>query len=135
MRLPSVLLASVCATALVHAQDARTPIVEDSEDAACLILKNHMAKLIGLPRGKPYSGWYCDGSTLSDNHFFIMALRAKDPTRPPGEIYSGLVGWFAVARRSNVVLEYDVAEDRVVPISRAYYRSARSAAEKHELKP
>src|ERR1700675_3136414 len=116
MRIASFILASACATALVRAQDAPTPMVEDSEDAACLILKNHMAKVIGLPGGKPYSEWYCDGSTLSDNHFFIIALRAKDPSRPPGEIYSGLVGWFSVARRSNVLLEYDVTEDRVVPI-------------------
>ena len=98
-----------------------------SPEAACEVLKVNMAKVEGLPGGKPFPRWFCDGPSAPDNQLvYIFGLRtAPDPRDlAAGDKlgYSQLVGWFAVARKSSLVFEYDINEQRLIPISQAYYK-------------
>jgi hypothetical protein len=115
-------------TSDVNAQ--ATPLVEDSPEAACEVLKRHMAKLMGLPGGRPFPRWFCDGPSEPANPLlYVFGLRtAPDPKdAEAGETHSYLVGWFAVARRSSLVFEYDINEDRLLLISDAYSKRPRTA--------
>ena len=90
-----------------------SPIIEDTPKAACIVLKRAVATLYGLPEsGPPELGWFCDVTSEKNDYVYIIALRSNRP--PP---YSNLMGWFAVMRRSDVVLGFDVAESRIVPLA------------------
>jgi hypothetical protein len=97
-----------------------TPLVEDTPEAACNVLKQRMAELMALPHNRPNPRWFCDASTEKNEYLYIIGLRydAPEPSKT-----APLIGWFAVARRSTLVVEYDVAELRLVPISRGYSRA------------
>jgi len=122
MRILAIAIATVVISMAVLGDDD-PPYVEDTQQAACQVLKWRMAKVEGLPGGKPYAGWYCDFSTEKSDYVYVVALRAHDPARDVEGGYSDLVGWFAVARKSAVVLGYDVNEDRLIPIPKEYYGS------------
>ena len=93
-------------------QMSNPPVVEDTESAACEVLKRAVVKQRHLPRDTPTKWrWFCDFSVDSNDYVRIVALRAGRC-----EAYSCLMGWFAVMRRSSVVLGYDVGEDRIVPL-------------------
>lgn len=92
------------------------PVVEDSESAACDVLKSRIAELyMDTKKVDPY--WFCEGTVTENEYIRILALRSNFPRMEEGAIYSNLLGWFAVARRSSLVLEWDVGEDRLVPMS------------------
>src|SRR5205807_940060 len=97
------------------------PLIDDTPEAACEVLKQHMAKVVGLPGGKPFPRWFCDGPLVPGNRLvYIFGLRtAPEATELP---HSPLVGWFAVARKTSLVFEYDIDEERLIPISQAYYK-------------
>jgi hypothetical protein len=92
-----------------------SPLVADSEDAACLILKVTVANArLGTDKPDPY--WYCDPA--GDNqHYYIIALRSNRP-RPDmeGAIYSNLAGWFAVEKNGRQAFTWDINEDQVTPL-------------------
>src|ERR1700691_4921590 len=88
--------------------------IDDSKNAACSGLKVHMAREY-LDSKQPDPPWYCD-FTESHKFFYIVALRSGDPIA--FEEGSNLVGWFAVAKRSDIILEFDVANVRLVPLAR-----------------
>jgi hypothetical protein len=105
-------------SALASAQDP--PLIDDTPDAACGVLKSHMAKLMRLPGGKVPRSWFCDTTSTTNDLFYIMGLRSDPSVDGKASPTVPLIGWFAVARRSTVVLGYDINEDRVVPIPEAY---------------
>jgi hypothetical protein len=90
---------------------AKTPLVDDTHDAACGVLKKHIIALRKLDEQLVMSKWFCDFSIPEDTHMYVVALHSDRPAP-----YSSLIGWYAVMRRSDVVLGYDVAEDRVVSL-------------------
>jgi hypothetical protein len=83
-----------------------------------------MAAVEGIPGGNPPKEWFCDFTVTESPEFFIMALRYDDPERR-NEIYSNLVGWFAVSKTTTAVMEWDINEDKAIPISPLYYGIAR----------
>ena len=93
------------------------PLVDDTPETACSVLKRHMAALMHVSPAAVSTDWWCDVSNVRDNYLYIIQLRSK-PREALGT--APLIGTFAVARRSSVVLQYDVANDRLVPISAAY---------------
>ena len=94
-------------------------IVEDSEKAACEVLKTRFAELY-MENKKPDRYWFCDFTTQKSNYVRIIGLRSSAPRNDGATIYSNLMGWFAVARRSHVVLQWDLNEDRLIPIDGSY---------------
>lgn len=99
------------------------PLVQDSPEAACDTLRNRVALIQGLPTDNLDARWYCETSNISNDYLYIIALHAIDHLN---YVHSNLVGWFAVARRSTLVMEYDVAQDRLVPISASHFASKAS---------
>ena len=93
--------------------------IPDTEDAACQVLKAHVAHISDMV--SPHPDWYCDFSNIENEYLRIVALRGVRRDVPPEErgMYSNLMGWYAVMRRSNAVLLWDVGEDRIVPLD--YY--------------
>jgi hypothetical protein len=88
------------------------PLVADTEQAACEVLKAAVVRQRHLPADTPSVWkWYCDFSTIEDKYLRIVALRAGRC-----DAFSCLMGWFAVMRRSTVVLGWDLNQDRVVPL-------------------
>jgi hypothetical protein len=88
------------------------PRVPDTDEAACTILKKVVVKQRHLPPNTPTEyQWYCDVTTTKNEYMRIIGLRAGKC-----DAASCLMGWFAVMRRSAVVLQYDVGNDRVVPL-------------------
>jgi hypothetical protein len=109
----SLLLANLCAAGEDPAFSWTSPLVPDTEEATCEILKATVVKQHHLPADTPQNwNWYCDFSTEEYPYLRLVALRAKEC-----DAFSCLMGWFAVMRRSTVVLEWDLAEDRLVPLS------------------
>lgn len=99
-------------SAPVRAQDAgrQSPLIEDTEEAACGVLKRTIVRQRNLPTETPTKWeWYCEFSSIENALVRIVALRAGHC-----DAASCLMGWFAVMRRSSVVLEYDVGEERIV---------------------
>jgi hypothetical protein len=94
------------------------PLVEDTPEAACEVLQHRMAVVMALPHNEPDKHWFCDFTTEHNDYLYIIGLRSE-PSGPGGSV--PLIGWFAVARRSTLVVQVDVAEGRLVPISRSYY--------------
>jgi len=87
-------------------------VVVDSEDAACEVLKAAVVRQQHLSADTPKKWqWFCDFTVTKNDYLRIIGLRAGRCNAA-----SCLIGWYAVMRRSTVVLEYDVAEDRVVPL-------------------
>jgi hypothetical protein len=103
----------------VSARAQDSPIITDTKEAACEVLKKRIGE--GLPSGKPDNYWYCDYLGIKNELVYVMALRSSRPRNDGSTIYSNLVGWFAVARRSDLVVEYDINEDRLVRLSQAYF--------------
>ena len=90
------------------------PLVEDSFQAACETLKTELAKV--NQRDTPDRYWFCEEANGQDRFIVTMALRSSEPnpdgTFPP----SNLIGWYAVARRSPIAFEFDINEDRLLPL-------------------
>lgn len=97
------------------------PLIDDTPAAACEVLKRHMAVVMDLPHHQPDQHWFCDHSTEQNEYLYIIGLR-YNPSGPSPTV--PLIGWFAVARKSSVVLQLDVAEGRLTPISPSYYKAA-----------
>ena len=96
------------------------PLVEDTPQAACEVLQHRMAVVMALRHNEPDKHWFCDFTTIDNPYLYIIGLRYA-PSEPGGSV--PLIGWFAVARRSTLVVEVDIAEDRLIPISRSYYNA------------
>jgi hypothetical protein len=96
---------------------AKTSSGSDTPEAACSALKLHMAKLL-IPSRRPDPEWFCEHTDTGTIDYHIIALRK--PRGTGEEIYSSLIGWFAVARRSHKVFQWDFENDRAVPISPKY---------------
>ena len=94
-------------------------IVEDSEKAACEVLKTRSAELY-METKKPDRYWFCDFTTQKSNYVRVVGLRSSAPRNDGATVYSNLLGWFAVARRSHVVMQWDLNEDRLIPIGGSY---------------
>ncbi len=125
LRVVACLITLSCACAVLAA-DA-VPLVKDTPEAACDVLKKHMAAVMALPDNEPDKHWFCDFSSEHNEYLYIIGLR-YDPGEAGGSV--PLVGWFAVARRSTLVIQYDVAEQRLVPIDRGYYGAAAASKAK-----
>ncbi len=97
------------------------PLVEDTPQAACDVLQHRMAVVMALPHNEPDKRWFCDFTNIENQYLYIIGLRYA-PSEPAGSV--PLIGWFAVARRSTLVVQLDIAEDRLIPISRSYYSAA-----------
>ena len=97
------------------------PFVEDTPEAACDVLQHRMAVVMALPHNEPDKHWFCDFTAEHNDYLYIIGLRSE-PSGPGGS--APLIGWFAVARRSTLVVQVDVAEGRLIPISRSYYGAA-----------
>ena len=88
-------------------------VVQDSETAACDVLKNRIAEL-HLETKKPDRYWFCDFTVTKNEYIRIVGLRSSQPRDDGATVYSNLLGWYAVARRSHAVLQWDLNEDRLV---------------------
>ena len=87
---------------------ARTPL---DPGAACSLLQKTIAKRMGLPdSGPPEAGWFCEFGPSTDPTLYVIALKASRPL-PAGN----LVGWYAVARASGVIRQWDVTAKRAIP--------------------
>jgi hypothetical protein len=91
-----------------------SPLIEDSEAAACDVVKMTIAEL-RLSTKKPDPEWYCDFAEEDNEYLRIVALRSHGSEKAGA--YSNLIGWFAVARQSQVVLEWDLGNDRLVALT------------------
>ncbi len=114
-------LALALLAALLVSRSARTAesaIVDDTREAACTVLKDRIGK--GLPNKKPDPHWFCDFTNTNNEFIYIVALRSNAPRDDGATVYSNLVGWFAVARRSDLVLGFDVGEQRLEPLPQEY---------------
>jgi hypothetical protein len=89
-------------------------VVQDSETGACNVLKDRIAELL-LNTKKPDRYWFCDFTVTKNEYVRIVGLRSSQPRDDGATIYSNLRGWYAVARRSHAVLQWDLNEDRLVP--------------------
>jgi hypothetical protein len=118
----STLLVTALATSLV-VQAGETPLIADTPGAACQVLKNRIARMMRLPGGKPDPSWFCDEVAGENALLYIFQLRSNPPGNPSRLGTVPLIGTFAVARRGTVVLQIDVAEDRLIPIFSAYPQS------------
>jgi hypothetical protein len=99
---------------------------DHSKAQACEILKNHMARIEGLPGGRPLAEWYCDfWDAYSDRYFYVVALWTG-PSARLGTDHAQSAGHFAVAKRSDVVLYFDLSTEALLPIPAAYYSSSTS---------
>jgi hypothetical protein len=107
MRLSSHFALLLCITALAPCR-ASPPAGVVTQQDACSLLKKRIAKLERLPESGPAGvGWFCDFSTLSNNQWYVIALRSN---RHCEGICSNLMGWYAVNRSSGSVHRYDVGE-------------------------
>jgi hypothetical protein len=96
------------------------PTLDDSPLIACQVLKDRMAKVMRLPGGRPDSSWFCEDTSIQNNYLYVIQLRSKPAASTGTPNVAPLIGTFAVARRSTVVLQVDVAGDRLIPISSSY---------------
>ena len=89
------------------------PLIADTESATCEVLKSAIVAQRKLPLDTPDKyQWFCDFAAPSDNQYLrIVALRAGRC-----DAASCLMGWFAVMRQSSVVLQWDVGNNRIVPL-------------------
>src|ERR1700733_2047986 len=109
------------------ADDADTHMADFTKTKACDILKHHMAQIESLPNGRPLPEWYCDfWDGYSDRYFYVVALWTG-PMPGLGIDHPQSAGHFAVSKRSDLVLEFDLVQERLVPISKVYYANPRSA--------
>jgi hypothetical protein len=76
-----------------------------------------MARLV-FTSGRPDPEWFCDQTTMGENDYYVMALRKPRGARD--EIYSSLIGWFAVSRQDGTVSEWDLEKEKPVPVSPEY---------------
>lgn len=96
-------------------------MVDYTKVQACEILKRHMATIEQLPGRRPLPEWYCDfWDSYSDKYFYVVALWTG-PIARLGIDHPQSAGHFAVAKRSDIVLEFDLLNERLVPISKEYY--------------
>ncbi len=83
--------------------------------AACRVLQKTVAARLGVPdSGPPDAGWFCEFAQSKDPTLYVIALKASRPL-PSGH----LVGWYAVARASGVVYEWDAAKKQPLPLKDA----------------
>jgi hypothetical protein len=108
-----LVLSLIASSALASAEEFA--VIEDTPEAACEVLKQAIAGSHRLP--KPDKYWYCDNAEAT-KYVYTMALRSSEPRTdlPEGAVYSNLMGWYAVARRSPLALEWDINEDRLLPL-------------------
>jgi hypothetical protein len=86
-----------------------------SPQQACKVLQ-HAAVTLHLSTHDHSGYYYCD--SLGDtSEYYLLGLRVRDPQRARGEIYSNLVGWFAVRRVDGVVLDWDINENQAKPLT------------------
>lgn len=103
------LLASLALAASCTADAARAPL---EAGAACAVVMKAIAKQQGVPEsGPPEAGWFCEFGEASDPAFHVIALKASRPI-PTGK----LLGWYAVARASGELFEWDVKTRRALPL-------------------
>jgi hypothetical protein len=95
-------------------QEQQVPVIEDTFQAACETLKSELAKVNHQPR--PDSDWFCEEADKPDRFIITMALRSSRPNEDGSFSPSNLLGWYAVARKSPLAFEYDINEDRLLPL-------------------
>ena len=100
---------------------AHGEMVDQTMDHACEILKIHMARVERLPARQPLPEWYCDfWDAYSDQYFYVVALWTA-PSARLGTDHAQSAGHFAVAKRSELVLYFELQDERIVPIPKVYY--------------
>jgi hypothetical protein len=95
----AIVLLWTCVPALANWSD--TPLVDDTEAAACNVLKKHMAKLMGRPSGKPDPLWFCVGTTMTNDFLRILQLRWDSRANGHDLGVDPLIGTFAVAKAQH----------------------------------
>lgn len=77
--------------------------------AACRIVQKTVAGRLGVPEGgPPEAGWFCEFGESQDAALHVIALKASRPL-PSGRV----VGWYAVARASGAVYEWNATTRRL----------------------
>lgn len=85
-----------------------------TEKAACMLTKQRVAKLYGLPvSGPPHLGWFCDFATSSDPDLYVIAMHSNRKM----ESGSSHMGWFAVRKSTGAVGRFDITEEKMLPLS------------------
>jgi hypothetical protein len=83
--------------------------------AACRNVQKTVASQLGVPEGgPPDAGWFCEFGESGNPALLVVALKASRPV-PTGK----LLGWYAVARSSGVVYEWNVATKQALPLKAA----------------
>lgn len=93
------------------AAHADQPLIDDSQAAACALIKKAAMDHLHTTEKDP-NQLYCEFTSEENAYLFIAALRHRNPTSK-NYFHSNLIGWYAAMRRSDVVLEYDMAELRL----------------------
>jgi hypothetical protein len=117
MRFPKTVMVILGVCLAANVSYASTSRDKDTPAAACVALKFYMAKLL-RPSGRPAPEWFCDPTETGTTNYHVIALRKPHGTGD--EIYSSLVGWFAVSRRNHKVFQWDLETETAVPISPEY---------------
>jgi hypothetical protein len=105
--LPPALAGLLLSSALVA--QAAAPL---DAGAACRVVQKTVAARLDVPdSGPPDAGWFCEFARSQNPALYVVALKASRPL-PSGN----LVGWYAVARASGTVYEWDVATKQPLPL-------------------
>ena len=105
----ATLIVSLAAVSSIGAEPSK-----QAQSAACQALQRKIAALDSLPvTGPPGLGWFCDFSTLSTAEYYVVALRSNRAAP-----YSDLMGWYAVMRRDLAIFEYDINEEKLLPLAK-----------------
>jgi hypothetical protein len=115
---PLAKLSLICA--VVWSGAAYGEMVDHTKAQACEILKHRLALVEELPGGQPLPEWSCDfWDAYSDQYFYVVALWSA-PSARLGTDHAQSAGHFAVAKRSELVLYFDLANERLIPIPKEY---------------
>ena len=84
-----------------------------SEEGACRTLKRAAVELCLSSRNLD-GRYFCDSSPARSDHY-VLALRYE--TTPDELVGSNLIGWFGIRKSDGKLFEWDIAEDRPVPLA------------------
>jgi hypothetical protein len=111
MQLATPAAAALSALLVVAGCSTEQPVT--SQDQACEIVKRAAVEFC-LSRTNLSGRYYCETMPEYPEHY-RLGLRYE--VNPDELVGSNLIGWFAVRRTDGVVLEEDIAGDRLVPLA------------------
>jgi hypothetical protein len=85
------------------------------------MLQTQLAKIEGLPGGKPYKYWYCDHwDSYSTAEYYVIALWSA-PAPGSGSDWNQSAGHFAISKLTGELRYFDLAAEQVTDIPDVYY--------------